>query len=149
MIKVNRFLLCALICAPFGAWAANDSTSFNMAAQLLSAARNGNTRLVQNLINSGADVNYVDSTGLSVVCTAVMNNDTNAVQVLQMYGADASNCDRQIKNYQARMNPVSESGVFSGLSSTHELVLGVIGAAAVVGGLLWATDAFDGDNPEI
>ena len=138
--------MCALIFAPCVVLAADNSTGFNMAAQLLSAARNGNTRLVQNLINSGADVNYVDSTGLSVVCTAVMNNDTNAVQVLQMYGADASNCDRQIKNYQARMNPVRESGVFSGLSSTHELVLGVIGAAAVVGGLLWATDAFDGDN---
>ena len=145
MIKFNRFLLCALICAPSGVWAAR-STDFYMAAQLLAAARNGNTRLVQNLINSGANVNFVDSTGLSVVCTAVMNNDMRAVQVLQMYGADASNCDRQIKNYQARTNPEPESGLFSGLSSTHKLVLGTIGVAGVVGGLLWATDAFDGTN---
>lgn len=145
LIKSNRFLLCALFAMPCGAWAAQP-TGFTMAAQLLSAARNGNTRLVQNLINSGADVNYVDSTGLSVVCTAVMNNDIRAVQVLQMYGADASDCDRQIKNYQARTNPVYESGLFSGLSSTHKLVLSAVGAAAVIGGLLWLTDAFDGSN---
>ena len=131
---------------PCGAFAATGTTGFNMAAQLLSAARNGNTRLVQNLINSGADINYVDSTGLSVVCTAVMNNDMRAVQVLQMYGADASNCDRQIKNYRTRTNPTPESGVFSGLSSTHKLVLGTVGVAAVVGGLLWATDVFDGGD---
>ena len=146
MIKFNRFLLCALVAAPCGAWAAGGSTGFNMAAQLLSAARNGNTRLVQNLINSGADVNYVDSTGLSVVCTAVMNNDLRAVQVLQMYGADASNCDRQIKNYKNRTSPTPDSGLFAGLSSTHKLVLGVVGVGAVVGGLLWATDALDGGN---
>ena len=85
---------------PVGAMAAG--ADFNMAAQLLSAARNGNTRLVQNLINSGADVNYVDSTGVSVVCTAVMNNDRQAVQILQMYGADASQCDRQIKKQKQK-----------------------------------------------
>ena len=129
-------------CASFAA----GGTDFNMAAQLLSAARNGNTRLVQNLINSGANVNYVDSTGLSVVCTAVMNNDTRAVQVLQMYGADASQCDRQIKNYRARNNEVADSGVFSGLSSTHKLVLTAVGVGAVVAGLLWATDALESDN---
>ena len=145
--KINQFLLCALFTAPCGAWAAGGSTGFNMAAQLLSAARNGNTRLVQNLINSGADVNYVDSTGVSVVCTAVMNNDMRAVQILQMYGADASNCDRQIKNYKNRTSPAPDSGLFAGLSSTHKLVLGTVGVAAVVGGLLWATDAFDdGDS---
>lgn len=147
MKKINQFLLCALFTAPCGAWAAGGSTGFNMAAQLLSAARNGNTRLVQNLINSGADVNYVDSTGVSVVCTAVMNNDMRAVQILQMYGADASNCDRQIKNYKNRTSPAPDSGLFAGLSSTHKLVLGTVGVAAVVGGLLWATDAFDdGDS---
>ena len=146
LVKFNHFLLCALFVAPYGAVAATGTTGFNMAAQLLSAARNGNTRLVQNLINSGADINYVDSTGLSVVCTAVMNNDMRAVQVLQMYGADASNCDRQIKNYRTRTSPTPESGVFSGLSSTHKLVLGTVGVAAVVGGLLWATDVFDGGD---
>ena len=145
MHKLKRFLLGVLFIIPFGAYAAG-SADFNMASQLLAAARNGNTRLVQDLINSGANINYVDSTGLSIVCTAVMNNDIRAVQVLQMYGADASNCDRQIKNYKARTNPQPESGLFSGLSSTHSLVLSVIGSAAVIGVLLWATDAFDGDN---
>lgn len=128
-----------------GVSAAPDA-GFNMASQLLSAARNGNTRLVQNLINSGADVNYVDSTGLSVVCTALMNNDMRAVQVLQMYGADASNCDKQIKNYKNRNMPEADSGLFSGLTPAHKLVLGVAGAGAVIGGLLLATDAFDFGN---
>ena len=142
MFKFYKFFIGIAIFLPGVAGAAGVS-DFNMAAQLLSAARNGNTRLVQNLINSGANVNYVDSTGLSVVCTAVMNNDTRAVQVLQMYGADASQCDRQIKNYNARNNPVYESGLFSGLPSTHKLVLGTVGVGAVIGGLFLLTDVFD------
>ncbi|MFQ6759783.1 MAG: hypothetical protein ACLRFM_00025 [Alphaproteobacteria bacterium] len=144
MTGFNRFLFLLLVFTPAASIAAG--TDFNMAAQLLSAARNGNTRLMQNLINSGADVNYVDSTGLSVVCTAVMNNDVRAVQVLQMYGADASGCDRQIKNYRARNNPTSDTGVFSGLSPTHKLVLGAVGVAGGIAGVLWATDAFGGDG---
>ena len=144
MIKFKHFLIGLFVFAPSVALAAG--TDFTMAAQLLSAARNGNVRLVQNLINSGADVNYTDSTGVSVVCTAVMNNDIRAVQILQMYGADASNCDRQIKDYNARTNPTEDSGVFSGLSSTHRLVLTVVGAGAVIAGLLWATDAFDSNS---
>jgi hypothetical protein len=145
LVNLNRFLLGFLIVAPCTSFAASDA-SFNMAAQLLSAARNGNTRLVQNLINSGADVNYIDSTGVSVVCTAIMNNDIRAVQVLQMYGADASQCDRQIKNYRARNNPTADTGLFSGLSSSHKLLLSVAGTGAVIAGLLWATDAFEDDN---
>ncbi len=144
MTGFNRILFLLLVFTPAASIAAG--TDFNMAAQLLSAARNGNTRLMQNLINSGADVNYVDSTGLSVVCTAVMNNDVRAVQVLQMYGADASGCDRQIKNYRARNNPTSDTGVFSGLSPTHKLVLGAVGVAGGIAGVLWATDAFGGDG---
>lgn len=142
VIRFNRILFLLMMFAPVASIAAG--TDFNMAAQLLSAARNGNTRLMQNLINSGANVNYVDSTGLSVVCTAVMNNDVRAVQVLQMYGADASQCDRQIKNYRARNNPTSDTGVFSGLSPTHKLMLGAVGVAGGIAGVLWATDAFDG-----
>ena len=142
MTGFNRILFLLLVFTPAASIAAG--TDFNMAAQLLSAARNGNTRLMQNLINSGANVNYVDSTGLSVVCTAVMNNDVRAVQVLQMYGADASQCDRQIKNYRARNNPTSDTGVFSGLSPTHKLMLGAVGVAGGIAGVLWATDAFGG-----
>lgn len=145
MIKFNRVFIGSVLFVP-GALFAAPGADFNMAAQLLSAARNGNTRLVQNLINSGADVNYIDSTGVSVVCTAIMNNDIRAVQVLQMYGADASQCDRQIKNYRARNNPTADTGLFSGLSSSHKLLLSVAGTGAVIAGLLWATDAFEDDN---
>ncbi len=121
-------------------------SDFNMASQLLTAARNGNIGLVQNLINSGADVNYIDSTGLSVVCTAVMNNDISAVQILQQYGADASGCDKQIKKYKNRNVPESTSGFWTGLSSTQSIALSSVGVAGVVGGLLLLTDVFDSDN---
>lgn len=122
---------------------------FQNASKLLVAARRGDTQTVQVLINSGVDVNYVDSTGLSLVCTAVMNNDTRAIQVLQMYGADASNCDKQIKQYRQRTRVAAkgeEYGFFSGLSSSHVIVLSAIGVAAVIGGVVLLTDAFDNDS---
>jgi ankyrin repeat protein len=80
-----------------GAYAATGGTDFQIAAQLLNSARSGNIQMVERLINSGADANYTDSTGLSIVCTAIMNNDLKAAQILQIYGADASNCNHQIK----------------------------------------------------
>lgn len=144
LTKFNRALFLLSVFVPGVSFAAD--ADFNMAAQLLSAARNGNTRLMQNLINSGADVNYIDSTGVSVVCTAVMNNDTRAVQLLQMYGADSSQCDRQIKNYRTRNTQTSDVGLFSGLSSTHKLVLGSLGTVGAVAGVVWATGALGSDG---
>ena len=147
-MKNVRFwlLLGALIpCSAFGA----NGSDFQNAAQLLSAARRGDTRTVQYLISSGVDINYTDSTGLSLVCTAVMNNDKRAIQVLQMYGADASNCDRQIKNYKQKSRVAArgeEYGFFSGLSSSHVLLLSAVGVAAVIGGVALLTDAFDAKN---
>ena len=117
-MKFVRFLLFAVTfvpCVSFGA----ASSDFQRSAKLLAAARRGDTQTVQFLIKAGADVNYVDSTGLSIVCTAVMNNDTRAIQILQMYGADASNCDRQIKDYKRKSRVAArgeEYSFFSGLS---------------------------------
>lgn len=141
---VKFWLVLALLipCASFGA----ASSGFQNAAKLLAAARRGDTQTVQALINAGADVNYVDSSGLSVVCTAVLNNDARAIQVLQMYGADASNCDRQIKDYKQKTKRAAsgnEYGFFSGLSSSQTLALSVIGVAAVIGGVAVLTKAFD------
>ena len=122
---------------------------FQDASKLLVAARRGDIQTVQVLINSGVDVNYVDSTGLSLVCTAVMNNDRRAIQVLQMYGADASNCDKQIKQYQEKTRRAAkgeEYGFFSGLSSTHTIVLSAVGVAAVIGGVVLLTNVFDNDS---
>ena len=147
-MKFTSFLPISLFfvpCMSFGA----TSSSFQNAAQLLSAARRGDIQTVQNLINAGADVNYVDSTGLSLVCTAVMNNDKRAIQVLQMYGADASNCDRQIKSYRQKNKKAArgeEYNFFSGLSSSHMLALSVLGGAAVVGGVVLLTDLLDDDD---
>ena len=122
---------------------------FQDASKLLVAARRGDIQTVQVLINSGVDVNYVDSSGLSLVCTAVMNNDRRAIQVLQMYGADASNCDTQIKQYQQKTRRAvkgEEYGFFSGLSSTHVIVLSAVGIAAVVGGVVLVANIFDDDD---
>ena len=147
-MKFIRFLGILAFLFPCASLAASNA-DFQNASKLLVAARRGDIQTVQVLINSGVDVNYVDSTGLSLVCTAVMNNDTRAIQILQMYGADASNCDRQIKQYKQRTKVAAkgeEYGFFSGLSSSHVLTLSVLGVAAVLGGVVLLTKVFDNDN---
>ncbi len=143
-MKRIKFFLIALVFAPFCAHAAQND--FMVAAQLLSAAKNADIQQVQILVNSGADVNFVDATGLSLVCTALMNNDLRAAQILQMYGADASKCDKQIKNYKSKNKKEGGGGLFSGLSTAQGIALAAAGAAVVVGGLLLLTDVFDGGN---
>ena len=96
-MKFIRILVFSFFLAPVASFGA--SNDFMVAAQLLAAAKSADIQQVQALVNNGADVNFVDSTGLSIVCTALMNNDVRAAQILQMYGADASNCDRQIKKF--------------------------------------------------
>lgn len=149
-MKYIRILLFALFFAPIAAFA--QTNEFMVAAQLLSAAKNADIQQVQILINSGADVNYIDKTGLSLVCTALMNNDVRAAQILQMYGADASQCDKQIKQYRSRATKTRGTvtdgggGLFSGLSSAQSLTLTAAGAAVVIGGLFLLTDVLDSDN---
>lgn len=142
-MRYLKIFLFALFFAPSALFAASD---FEIAAQLLSAAKNADIQQVQVLVNSGADVNYVDNTGLSIVCTALMNNDLRAAQILQMYGADASRCDQQIKKYNQRLPKTESGGLFSGLSSAQSIALAAAGAAVVVGGLFLLTDLFDPGN---
>ena len=143
-MKFLRFLVLALFFAPFASFAAPNE--FTVAAQLLAAAKNADIQQVQILVNNGANINYVDNTGLSLVCTALMNNDLRAAQILQMYGADASQCDRQIKDYKTRNTPERTGGLFGGLSTAQGIVLAAAGAAVVIGGLFLLTDIFDPDN---
>ena len=145
-MKYIRILFLSLFVFPFGAFAASQNNEFMVAAQLLAAARNADINQVQILVNNGANINYVDATGLSLVCTALMNNDTRAAQILQMYGADASQCDRQIKKYNNRTKPKPSGGLFGGLSSVQNMTLAAAGAAVVVGGLLLLTDVLDPGN---
>ena len=143
-MKFIRILVFTLFVAPF---AANAATSeFMMAAQLLAAAKNADIQQVQALVNNGANINFIDATGVSIVCTALMNNDIRAAQILQMYGADASKCDYQIKRYNNRNKAKGGGGLFSGLSSAQSISLAAAGAAVVVGGLLLLTDVFDPGN---
>ena len=84
-------------------FASGAHADFSTAAKLLTAARAGDTRTVETLVRGGADVNYVDNTGMSIVCTALKNKDNTAAQILQVYGADASKCDQQIKKYNQKI----------------------------------------------
>ena len=143
-MKFIRILVFSLFFAPGVSVAA--SNDFMMAAQLLAAAKSADIQQVQALVNNGANVNFVDATGLSIVCTALMNNDVRAAQILQMYGADASNCDRQIRNFNGKNKPRGGGGLFSGLSSAQSISLAAAGAAVVVGGLFLLTDVFDPGN---
>jgi len=118
-----------------GVRAAAPGADFQIAAQLLSAARSGNAQMVERLIASGANVNYIDGTGMSIVCTAIMNDDMRAAQTLQFYGADASKCNSQIQRYKNRLAPEKSGGLFSGLSNAQNMTLAAGGAALVVGGV--------------
>jgi len=143
-MKFIRIFLFVLFFMPAISHAA--SNDFTVAAQLLAAAKNADIQQVQALINAGADVNYTDSTGLSIVCTALMNNDVRAAQILQMYGADASKCDRQIKQFNNRTKPEESGGLFGGLSSAQSITLTAAGAAVIVTGLYFLTDWLDPGN---
>ncbi len=143
MKRIKVLLFAILFAVPTASFAVND---FQAAAQLLSAAKNADIQQVQALVNNGANVNYVDNTGLSLVCTALMNNDVRAAQILQMYGADASQCDRQIKKYNQKKPKENTGGLFSGLSSAQSIALAAAGAAVVIGGVLWLSDAFGSSN---
>ncbi len=143
-MKYIRLFVFALFFAPFTVSAATNE--FMVAAQLLAAAKNADIQQVQTLVNAGADINFVDNTGLSLVCTALLNNDIRAAQILQMYGADASKCDRQIKNFKSKTPKSDSGGLFSGLSSAQRISLAAAGAAVIVGGLFLLTDVFDPDN---
>lgn len=147
-MKFIRFLGVLFMLIPCVSFAAG-TTDFQNATKLLTAARRGDIQTVQVLINAGVNVDYVDATGLSLVCTAVMNNDVRAIQILEMYGADASDCDKQIKNYKQKTKVAAsgkEYGFFSGLSSTQILALSAVGVAAVIGGVVLLTKVFDDDN---
>lgn len=135
--KTIRILALCLAPALFGGMPARAATEFQIAAQLLSAARAGDINKVQALVNGGANVNFVDPTGLSIVCTALMNNDIKAAQILQVYGADASRCDQQIRQYNQRQPKEDSGGLFSGLSTVQSMTLAAAGAAIAIAGVWW------------
>ncbi|MDR1826504.1 MAG: ankyrin repeat domain-containing protein [Rickettsiales bacterium] len=134
-IKKISFFAAFFAALSSGAKAAAPGTDFQVAAQLLRAARAGDINMVERLVNSGANVNYVDGTGLSIVCTAIMNNDLKAAQILQIYGADASRCDMQIRRHQSGLPKEGGGGVFSGLSNAQNMTLAAGAVGLAVGGV--------------
>ncbi|MCL1786038.1 MAG: ankyrin repeat domain-containing protein [Alphaproteobacteria bacterium] len=141
-------VLCFAATCLFAARFAGAATpEFQSAAQVLAAARAGNVQQVQALVAAGANVNYIDNTGLSIVCTALMNNDVRAAQILQVYGADASRCDQQIRRYNQRQPRGESGGLFSGLSTAQNMVLAVGAAGAVIGAVWLLSDVFAPKRP--
>ncbi|MDR2685580.1 MAG: ankyrin repeat domain-containing protein [Rickettsiales bacterium] len=141
--KIGLFLAAIIMAIP----AHSAQTSFQQASQLLLAARQGNGAEVQRLIAMGVDVNYRDPSGMSLACTAIMNNDRGTAQLLQSFGADASRCDQEIRNFRRANIEPSQSGIFSGLSSTQSMVLAAGGAALGVGALGYLAGLYtDGNN---
>lgn len=134
-MKLRKISIFALLFGLFLGKSFAATPDFQIAAQLLRAARAGDIQTVERLINSGANVNYIDSTGMSIACTAIMNNDFKAAQILQIYGADASQCNRQIRRYRDGLPKENSGGLFSGLSNTQNLTLAAGGAALVIAGV--------------
>ncbi len=145
MLKKLRIIGLFGIFAMFG-FGAHAATNFSQASALLSAARQGDVVQVEAMVNSGVDVNYTDASGLSLVCTALMNGDTRAAQILQTYGADASRCDDQQQKYKKNNKTDDSGGMFSGLSSIQQLALAAGGAALVVVGVGALAGSSDSSN---
>ena len=59
------------------------------------AAQNGNSNIIQMLINHGVGVNARDSSGRTALHTAVHNRHDGAVRVLLQNEADVHACDRE------------------------------------------------------
>lgn len=147
-MKIKPFIYSFLIINSILFFMPNHARAeFSDAARLLAAARAGDTRTVDALVRSGVNINYIDSTGLSIVCTAINNNDIHTAQILQAYGADASNCDQQIKKYHQKQSAgKSSKGFFSGLSTPQNMVLMAGGAAAVIGGVAMLSSSSSGSS---
>lgn len=147
MFNKFRFLavaLFAVVLAGFCVPTVARADAFGDAARLLSAAKAGDSNTISILVSGGADINYVDNTGMSIVCTALMNNDKSAAQLLQVYGADASKCDQQIKRYKTAASGDTGGGFWSGLSNPQNLTLAIGGAALIGGAVYLLASSFGG-----
>ncbi|MDR0449081.1 MAG: hypothetical protein LBG89_01305 [Rickettsiales bacterium] len=133
----------AMILVPF---AVSARTTFEQASALLQAARSGDENAVRTMVQSGVNVNYRDPSGMSLACTAIMNNDLRTAQILQRYGADASRCDEEIRAYRRNNEETGDVGLFSGLNSTQSTLL-VAGAAGLgVGALAYLAGMYSSSN---
>ena len=78
--KIVVFLLSLMIALP--AWGGGINS------ELMDAARKGDTAVVQELLDAGADVNATDKHGGTALMMAAVNGHTDTVQVLLDAGAD-------------------------------------------------------------
>lgn len=145
-MHISRLSALTLAAALIPAAAQAAQTTFEQASALLQSARAGNNEAVRVMIQSGVDVNYKDPSGLTLVCTAIMNNDLKTANVLQSYGADASLCDAQIREYRRNNEEVSDVGIFSGLTSTQSTLLVGGGAALGIGALAYLSGLYSSSN---
>ncbi|MCL2629237.1 MAG: ankyrin repeat domain-containing protein [Alphaproteobacteria bacterium] len=140
-VKIALFF--AAIALPLASYA---RTTFEQASALLQAARAGDENTVRTMVQSGVNVNYRDPSGMSLVCTAIMNNDVRTAQMLQRYGADASRCDEEIRAFRRNNEQGGDVGLFSGLTTTQSTLLVAGGAALGVGALAYLAGLYTSDN---
>ncbi|KAJ0111144.1 hypothetical protein Patl1_01128 [Pistacia atlantica] len=81
-------------------------TGYQLSALLKSAVVSGNETLVTNLIDNGADVNYKDSDGRSMISLAVKRGHSDVVKLLIASGCKASDSIVHVLHDAAAMNRV-------------------------------------------
>lgn len=68
-------------------------SSMQRVIPLHNAAKIGDTKKLESLINAGANVNYSDDFGITSLMLAALHGKVEAVKLLLSYGADASATD--------------------------------------------------------
>ncbi|XP_031250855.1 poly [ADP-ribose] polymerase tankyrase-2-like [Pistacia vera] len=86
--------------------AVSACTGYQLSVLLKSAVVSGNENLVTNLIDNGADVNYKDSDGRSMISLAVKRGHSDVVKLLIASGCKASDSIVHVLHDAAAMNRV-------------------------------------------
>ncbi len=76
-----------------------QSGSSNLDDQLITACKNGSVKIIEELLDMGANINSLNKNGITPLMTAVKNNKTIAVDYLLKRGADVN--QKNTYNYSA------------------------------------------------
>lgn len=93
--KYNISFLAILIVSVFFVFGkdSNAATIGKKSVELLKAASRGKTSEVEKYIASGANINFQNKKGESLICVAKRKGDMRAVRILKSYGAAPIGCD--------------------------------------------------------
>jgi hypothetical protein len=163
-MRILNFMKLTVVTAAFAVFSQTVSaipisgTTGRMSVNMLKAASRGDAAAVEKYLEEGADVNYKNAKGESLLCVAKKKGDAQAVSILQNYGASDFNCNYKkqekrktnsrnsrgnYKNYYA--TPLETGSTFdSPLTTSNVLMAG--GAAAGIYLLLKEDDDEDSDG---